>query len=1029
MIRKSSSSTLGVVLLLCVLLAACSNSGKKTVTVTLSSITVTPSSAPVNVGQTQQFKATGNYSDGTTQDLSSNSSLTWSSGSTTVATITSGGLATAKAAGTSTITATDGGVSGTASLAVTGASDLVVAPNFATITAVPGTQQFTASATILNPDGTSTTGKDVTALAAWNSSQTGVATIDSTQHATNGLATAVAAGSTQITATYLGASSNIANLTVGGGIRVVSLNPTPATTTLAAGQTLQYSATETFSDGSTQPVSAALVAWTISCTPASGGSIGASTGLVVTTASAAGASCTVTGTLAVNGIPSSVSGTATFAVSAAVARFAYIGNSGGNSISQYAANPAGGALAFLGKFSAPGPQQVIVHPSGNFLYVIGGNSYVYVYDINPMTGALVENSSLPGVPYLVTNAGISSTNNKGVIDPTGSFLYVTDSNSNQVWGFTINQSTGALTATTPNNYPVGTTSTVFPTDVLVDHTGTYLYVINGDEGDITGFTITQGTGVLVPNAPAVAAPPYTTGSLGAAPSFGTIDPTNAYLYVPDGGSNVNGFNISPTTGQLTAFGAAIPAITGAVSLFNIAIDPGDKYIYVLDFTSTDPTLNGEVFAFSVGTGGAFGAAIGSGSTLVGSSPNGIVVDPSSTLLAVDNNFSNTISLFQIGTGGALTAVTPASTDTSPLFVTYSNGVDAATVTPTEVVTADKTTGKISAFTVAAGVLTPDPDGPYTGAAGNSRIGTSVTGSLFVATSPSAQQLAGFNYLHATPPTIANLSNSPYSLKPAGAASTVIADPTGTIFYVADTTNGRVESYAYNATTNNLVETVAAGTPATGLTGLQGLVSHPQGSVLYALASNGTIMPILVYSGLFTEGTLQTIAGNWTMGAVDSSGQYLFAIDSTANVLFYFSITPVGSGGTDGALTPIGSGTTGAALPAGVVVDPLDRFVLVTDAANNQIIPCTFNPALGTLTCGTAVSVPSGAGQITIDPTGKYVFVALTGASGGTPPSGVAAYTANVSGSTVTLTAVTGSPFATGTGASGTTGVGVINSVQ
>lgn len=67
--------------------------------------------------------------------------------------------------------------------------------------------------------------------------------------------------------------------------------------------------------------------------------------------------------------------------------------------------------------------------------------------------------------------------------------------------------------------------------------------------------------------------------------------------------------------------------------------------------------------------------------------------------------------------------------------------------------------------------------------------------------------------------------------------------------------------------------------------------------------------------------------------------------------------------------------------------------------------------------------------MTFDPTGKYLFVALAGAANSTPPSGVAVYSVAVSGGAVTLTAVNGSPFTTETGASGTTGVGVINSVQ
>jgi len=169
-----------------------------------------------------------------------------------------------------------------------------------------------------------------------------------------------------------------------------------------------------------------------------------------------------------------------------------------------------------------------------------------------------------------------------------------------------------------------------------------------------------------------------------------------------------------------------------------------------------------------------------------------------------------------------------------------------------------------------------------------------------------------------------------------------------------------------------------------------------------------------------------------MGAVDASGQFLLAVDSVANKSHMYSIGPAGSG-TDGALAEIGSGTSipGAMLPVAMAFDPLDRFAVVIDATAKTITPFTFtyDPLAPTLTAGTPVTLPSAAGQVAIDPTGKYLFVALVGAANSTPPSGVAVYTVAVSGGAVTLTPVNGSPFTTETGASGTTGVGVINSVQ
>jgi hypothetical protein len=85
----------------------------------LESIAITPATSTLSPGTTQQFIATGTFSDGSTQQLAS---VTWSTSNPAVAQITNDwsnhGVALAIAAGTVTITATDGSVSGTATLTV-----------------------------------------------------------------------------------------------------------------------------------------------------------------------------------------------------------------------------------------------------------------------------------------------------------------------------------------------------------------------------------------------------------------------------------------------------------------------------------------------------------------------------------------------------------------------------------------------------------------------------------------------------------------------------------------------------------------------------------------------------------------------------------------------------------------------------------------------------------------------------------------------------------------------------------------------
>jgi LEA14-like dessication related protein/predicted transglutaminase-like cysteine proteinase len=82
----------------------------------LQSMVVSPASATIAAGQTQQFTATGSYSDGSTNDITA--IAIWTSSNPLVATVGPGGLAVGISPGTVTITATVGTVQGSATLTV-----------------------------------------------------------------------------------------------------------------------------------------------------------------------------------------------------------------------------------------------------------------------------------------------------------------------------------------------------------------------------------------------------------------------------------------------------------------------------------------------------------------------------------------------------------------------------------------------------------------------------------------------------------------------------------------------------------------------------------------------------------------------------------------------------------------------------------------------------------------------------------------------------------------------------------------------
>jgi hypothetical protein len=198
----------------------------------LQSIAVTPPNPSIEKGLTQQFAATGTDTDGSHPPLGG---VSWGSNNTGVATINSTtGIATCVAAsGSTTISATSGGISGNTTLSCQppGLLSVAIQPN--TVQSVPedGTDQFTVQGSYT--DGTT---PDLTSVASWNSTITGVATVGN--GATGGFVTAVGPGMTAISAAYGGLTSASVNVTVGAPL--LSLSAMPSSVVIGQNVTLQW---------------------------------------------------------------------------------------------------------------------------------------------------------------------------------------------------------------------------------------------------------------------------------------------------------------------------------------------------------------------------------------------------------------------------------------------------------------------------------------------------------------------------------------------------------------------------------------------------------------------------------------------------------------------------------------------------------------------------------------------------------------------------------------------------------------------
>ncbi|HKM12210.1 MAG TPA: DUF4906 domain-containing protein [Bacteroidales bacterium] len=131
---------------------------------TITSISISPTSATITANGSTSFIATATYSDGSMEDITS--LCTWSSSDTDAATVSNGtatGCNTTYSIKTTTITATFSGMSATANLTVEGVTK---SPTAISISASPSTIEWNGtsllSATVTWSDGSVTTETDVT---------------------------------------------------------------------------------------------------------------------------------------------------------------------------------------------------------------------------------------------------------------------------------------------------------------------------------------------------------------------------------------------------------------------------------------------------------------------------------------------------------------------------------------------------------------------------------------------------------------------------------------------------------------------------------------------------------------------------------------------------------------------------------------------------------------------------------------------------------------------------------------------------
>ncbi|HKC44301.1 MAG TPA: beta-propeller fold lactonase family protein [Burkholderiales bacterium] len=256
-------------------------------------------------------------------------------------------------------------------------------------------------------------------------------------------------------------------------------------------------------------------------------------------------------------------------------KFAYVANLGGD-ISAYSIDAASGGLTPLaGPNVAAGvnARSIAVDPSGKFAYVANVGGGVSAYTIDPVGGALAPIDADSGTAGIQSFA--AGTFPSGVaVHPSGKFAYVANFSSNDVSAYAIDPTTGVLTPVPNSPFSTGP-SGVHPFGVTVHPSGKFLYVTNNGSGNVSAYTIDATTGALT----AIDAIPGTVAidnfAAGTGPQSVTVDPSGKFAYVANNASNnISAYAIDASSGALTALtNSPFAAGTGPSFVLSTGIAP------------------------------------------------------------------------------------------------------------------------------------------------------------------------------------------------------------------------------------------------------------------------------------------------------------------------------------------------------------------------------------------------------------------------------------------------------------------------
>ena len=277
-------------------------------------------------------------------------------------------------------------------------------------------------------------------------------------------------------------------------------------------------------------------------------------------------------------------------VSMAASKYLYTINPNANGIDAYSMTSDGTLTPVAGSpflvpqnvISNPELSSLMNVPSGKFLFALDASGGILQAQTDPSTGSVTYTSLSPSFGFLVRSAAIDPTG-KSIYISVGSAGFTQTGDYAGIAALSLDPTTGQVSSAAGS--PSQLASNSQPCQVTVTPSGRFVYASLNNADAIAAYVRDSTTSSLSP----VAGSPFPTPRASSQTCYLAVHPSGKFLYALNlNGHDITGYAIDSTSGALTPLPGSPFASQTTPDVFKdpftqgpMAIDPSGQFLFVL----------------------------------------------------------------------------------------------------------------------------------------------------------------------------------------------------------------------------------------------------------------------------------------------------------------------------------------------------------------------------------------------------------------------------------------------------------------